>query len=447
MKNTIKAFSYVLSFLFTIAVVALDTCDLSSLESAPYYKATVERISQLKPVKKQERQLKVGWGKANIVPDFEFNVIGFNKNGKCKDIHDSLSVRVIIYDDGEQKIAQLSYDLLMVHPIIEEQARSVAEELGIDHVYMCCTHTHNGYGGWAKGLAAKFILGGYDPHIIDLLRASTKKVMAEALSVMEEAEIFYTRIDQNEQVRHRIDPGNPVSRIDPWVRILKFKTKSNKTVLLTTFSAHATSLDRWELVLSGDYPAAYNQMLESKPDIDFSMFCAGGVGSHKPLMPDYNFENMTSYARNLVDTAYASLKHMEHIVLTTLAYEKVPVDLRSPHLRLTNDIRIKESVFNALIGEVEAHLTYLQLGDVVFVGGPGDISGELMPAIQRKLKDKNLKLFLTSFNGAYMGYVTHDYYYNDYYHFEVREMNWFGPYNGAYFTELVSRIVNTKNVR
>ncbi|MNF00811.1 hypothetical protein D3C80_1996990 [compost metagenome] len=50
---------------------------------------------------------------------------------------------------------------------------------------------------------------------------------------------------------------------------------------------------------------------------------------------------------------------------------------------------------------------------------------------------KKKDLFITSFNGAYVGYITPDVYY-DSVRSETREMNWFGPYNGRYFKEVVN---------
>ena len=47
---------------------------------------------------------------------------------------------------------------------------------------------------------------------------------------------------------------------------------------------------------------------------------------------------------------------------------------------------------------------------------------------------------ITSFNGGYMGYVTKDEWYDEDL-YETRTMNWYGPYNGAYFEELIEGII------
>ncbi|MNL88063.1 hypothetical protein D3C87_2175550 [compost metagenome] len=48
---------------------------------------------------------------------------------------------------------------------------------------------------------------------------------------------------------------------------------------------------------------------------------------------------------------------------------------------------------------------------------------------------------VTSFNGGYIGYITHDKYFNrDLY--ETKTMSWYGPYNGAYLQEVIKDIID-----
>ena len=56
---------------------------------------------------------------------------------------------------------------------------------------------------------------------------------------------------------------------------------------------------------------------------------------------------------------------------------------------------------------------------------------------------------INSFNGGYIGYVTDDKWYdmegiNTY---ETYTMNWYGPFNGKYFSDLIKKIIqlNEKN--
>jgi len=83
----------------------------------------------------------------------------------------------------------------------------------------------------------------------------------------------------------------------------------------------------------------------------------------------------------------------------------------------------------------------LKIGNNVLIGTPCDYSGELMPEIVRTAQFKKLNLMVTSFNGGYVGYITHDRHY-DLDAYETRVMNWYGPQNGIYFQEIIQEILN-----
>jgi hypothetical protein len=82
----------------------------------------------------------------------------------------------------------------------------------------------------------------------------------------------------------------------------------------------------------------------------------------------------------------------------------------------------------------------LRVGNVLFTGMPCDFSGELTESPIHDADGRHLNLIVTSFNGGYMGYVTRDDWY-DLNAYETRTMNWYGPYNGAYLSEVITRLM------
>jgi hypothetical protein len=75
---------------------------------------------------------------------------------------------------------------------------------------------------------------------------------------------------------------------------------------------------------------------------------------------------------------------------------------------------------------------------------PCDYSGEL--SINNDLDGYAAKfgkeLFITSFNGNYVGYITEDSHYYTCDHDEVKTMNWVGPNMGIYFTEVIKKMID-----
>jgi hypothetical protein len=84
------------------------------------------------------------------------------------------------------------------------------------------------------------------------------------------------------------------------------------------------------------------------------------------------------------------------------------------------------------------HLEAMRVGSSVWIGTPADFSGELVPPLQQAAAPADL--FVTSFNGGYMGYITNDACY-DRRHYETRDMNWYGPQNGAYLSEAITELL------
>jgi hypothetical protein len=165
------------------------------------------------------------------------------------------------------------------------------------------------------------------------------------------------------------------------------------------------------------------------------------VGSHRPRTTGNQIENTIAYALALREhiAAHDSTSWdtpSENKVTTA----RIPVQLRSAHYRISENIRLRPWVFNWLFGDPKAYFDVVLLGNTLLIGSSGEISGVFMESWEKLAKEKGLNLIITSFNGSYIGYITPDNYYNYPYH-EVREMNLYGPFNGAYFDEMVRALI------
>ena len=94
-----------------------------------------------------------GVAHATITPPVGATLVGyFARKGGSTSERDPLYATALVLDDGQDRVALLSCDLLWVHPsLVDEVRASVHEATGIapDHVMICCTHTHSGPPGYA----------------------------------------------------------------------------------------------------------------------------------------------------------------------------------------------------------------------------------------------------------------------------------------------------------
>ena len=191
--------------------------------------------------------------------------------------------------------------------------------------------------------------------------------------------------------------------------------------------------------LSGDYPQYLMNYLEAD-NADFAFFAAGTVGSHKPMADGNDIPSVKEYASELDAVLSDSTTAPFPVQGLALQSATLPLALRDAHYRISDNIRLRPWLFNAAFGDTNAHFDIVLLGNVLMISSSGEISGVFYEKWEKLAADNGLHLIITTFNGGYIGYITPDKYYNYDYH-EVRDMNWFGPYNGAYFDEIIRGII------
>jgi hypothetical protein len=111
---------------------------------------------------------------------------------------------------------------------------------------------------------------------------------------------------------------------------------------------------------------------------------------------------------------------------------------------VSENLKLRNWLFKTALSDLEGELTYLKVGNTLLIGTPCDFSGEIFvnESLAQYAKAKGLNLIITSFNGNYIGYITHDGHYDSVSRAEVREMNWVGPYYGQYFSEIIKKLID-----
>ncbi|QHT65745.1 hypothetical protein GXP67_03210 [Rhodocytophaga rosea] len=438
--------SIVLFVLICVCIaLILQSCLLSKIDRTPYqqtdYYAALQ--AQLDTFSIDSLQLygdtlQAGWAKANITPSTPVPMAGYGsrRGQKYTVVHDSIWARAVVFDNGKQKAAWVSLDLLIVPPEVKESLKKALPGIGfsIDQTYLTATHTHSSIGGWAKKLVGRLIAGKYDENVIKLITNGIVNAIRQADIHKQKAKIGLGTYYARELVNHRITNEG---KVDSTVYVFKIQQASGATAAIVSFTAHATCLASKDYSLSRDYPGALVDSLEKNKEIDFAAFGAGGVGSHSPAAEGAEFEkiaNMASLLSHRINTGFDSiaLKYQ-----TQLANRELALPLRKPQWRISENWRLRPWLFYSLYGDYPATLSILKTGNLTWIGTPCDFSGELALQVQKPAQHP---LIINSFNGGYIGYITEDSYY-DRNHYETRVMNWFGPENGAYFLETINQLM------
>jgi hypothetical protein len=364
--------------------------------------------------------------------------VGYSPRGPYTFVQDSSHVKALTLSNGKSSIAWLNYELLIVHPQLADQVRAGVQEAGIsvDQLVFTATHTHSGMGGYMPGLVGSLAFGGYDEQVIAQLVAGSVRALQTAIASQDTVTLAYKKTSVPDLVSNRFVKGGA---IDPFVRQVLFQRKDGQKATFLTYSAHATALSSKFMGLSGDYPAFLTQHLEEE-EVDFALFAAGTVGSHRPMAEGNTPELVGAYAQAISEKISADTSKIALQGESLLRSSKVAIQLGEPQLRVTTNLRIRPWLFRSLLGEVPAYLDITQVGNILFISSSGELSGVFYEAWDALAKEKGLELVVTVFNGSYIGYITPDELYDAQFH-EVREMNWFGPGNGQYFDRLIQEVI------
>lgn len=421
--------------------VSLAPVDETPYRQMTYYTQTRQRLEQLPTPAPARSLIRAGWSRVNITPPYTTPTGGYGvrRGQHWRVVSDSIFARAIVLDNGGTRVAVVALDLLITPPTVTEALKKRLPEVGLrwENVYMGAIHSHNSVGGWAPGLVGQLIAGEYDEKIVTRITDGVLAAIRQAQAGMAPVAIGFGQTDASDHITSRIAQSGPTKPLDGQIRLLKLRKQTGESALLCSYAGHATLFDgRNGDYLSRDYPGSLVDRLEKK-SADFALFLAGAVGSTAPTpRGKTDFEEIRNYAGDLALRIERVVPQIETRPDSSLAILTLPLDLREPHPRVIGNWRVRPWLFYAVYGDYPSDLKALRIGKTVLLGTPCDFSGEFVADFKPLATRKGVNLMITSFDGGYIGYVTPDRYYNRS-TYETRDMNWFGPYNGAYFEEMM----------
>jgi hypothetical protein len=439
LQGIFRVLAWILGILFFVLMAVFTRVDRKPYQEMDYYQHTMARLDSLSINMVEGDFWAAGWSKVNATPENPANLAGYRPRGKYEFVQDSSYIRVIVLGNGDRQVAFLNYELMIIHPHLAERIKNKVRQqgLGIDQLYFTATHTHSGMGGYMPGLIGKFAFGGYDKALVQFWEEKTFEALNSALLAKDTVQLVFQKSKTDALVANRLIPEDP---IDPYVRQLIFLKKNGEKATLLSYSAHPTILDRKFMGLSGDYPHYLSEKLEEEA-FDLALFAAGTVGSHKPLAEGKTVAAVKLYSDRLYGQLISNPSQSDTLRNIRLSNHYLPLDLRKAHYRISKNTRLRPWVFNMLVGDTAPHFDIFRIDNTLLISSSGEISGVFMESWEKYAQEKGLNILVTCFNGGYIGYITPDQYY-DQKLYEVRDMNWYGPYNGDYFNEIITKLID-----
>ena len=367
--------------------------------------------------------LKAGAAKVDITPRESVWLSGYSaRNKPSEGVLDKLYAKALVLDDGEEKTAIVSVDLLWVPlEITSEVRKKVQAKIGIpaESILICATHTH--FGPKIYRIAKDW------PDTPDsevdkaYVQSLTKRIVEAILTAgknLKEAQIGATKGEISEIVYNRRTkkPDGTVAMtfrlpaakaeyvfgpVDPEVGILRIEEANGSLVgAIVNYACHPVSgaKDTEKFYhISADYPG-YTAKVVEEIEGGLCLFALGTAGNLNP-----NRIGRKDPRAEIGKALGGEVLRRIQTVSTSgdVALRGMKKEITLPRKEAAGDEKEKKS------DEGEKTLTteiqVLRIGDIYILGLPGEILVEIGLEIKKRAGIE--KLFIISLSNDTCGYV------------------------------------------
>ncbi|NOZ22857.1 MAG: hypothetical protein GXP25_17405 [Planctomycetes bacterium] len=389
-------------------------------------------------------ELKAGVSQVNITPPVGCDLTGFGgREFPALGVNDDLFARALVLDDGEMKIAIVTTDLLgLDFDLVEEIREAVEQHTGIPgaNVMLPSSHTHSGPATISIGL------GDRDEHCAQVTKMKIIGAVRTACDSMKPATVGCTReavrcgVNRREVRDGRMVLGdNPHGELAPYVDVLRVDdADGHMLAVLFSHAAHPVVLGGDSYLISADFPGYAVDTVERAFDGTtvalFAQGCCGNINSMLRGTP----ADARALGRMLGGAVIKAAATLETAAGGPIgcAREVVQLPLQQPlpeaeaekelakaeqglkdalatrhagRIRVARRFRdwAREMLALAKEGQKDRARAFeiqaLRLGDIVFVGLPGEVFVEYQLWIDRQ--SPFTSTFVFGYTNGVIGYV------------------------------------------
>ncbi|HOV22454.1 MAG TPA: neutral/alkaline non-lysosomal ceramidase N-terminal domain-containing protein [bacterium] len=352
------------------------------------------------------KNFRCGVSKVDITPSIGCEMAGMGRGHIAKSIHDNLYANILILDDGKEKFAIVTADLIGIDIEITEKIKELVKgKINLENFLITASHTHYGPN-------TRFILP-YPEKDISYIYQLCKKIangICIALRNMKEAKIGMGRGAIKESVNRRINLPDGSHHylydepqllkyakgpVDDEVGVICIEDMNSKPIAtFFNYTCHPICLPIDNLSISADYPGVAKRLIEE--DIGgVAFFSNGACGNIGPIRALEGFQRMGELGENLAIEVKRVLKNIKFTsdVKLKVAKSFVELPIREEIVKrwdMNRRFRNKKTIISEIIT--------FSVNNLVFIGIPGEAFVELGLEIKKK----------APFSDTYILYLTND---------------------------------------
>jgi len=331
-------------------------------------------------------------------------IAGFSNQRAANGVHDDVWARVVVFDDGQNRLALVSLDAIgFRHDDVVDIRKQIPEQAGIDYTIISSTHTHESndlIGIWGESP----FKSGVNQDNMQYIKNQVLKAISQAAGNLRPANLLIAQdlTGAQEMVQDTRDP----IVMDPGLRMIQAVDKETNATLgtLVAWANHPETLWSDNLYISSDFPHYLREGIEKgvfdgdslvKQGVGgVSVYINGAIGglmTTRASMPlDDPFLD-TTYTEASFDKAKAQGERLAILALSALENPDTLVQQASLSVRAkTMNLPLDNNMFRlaSMLGVLDFGMTgwfktrtevaAFTVGPASFISVPGEIYPEIV---------------------------------------------------------------------
>ncbi len=188
---------------------------------------------------------------------------GFAPNRPARGVADPLWTRAVVLRQGTLTVALVAIDCIgLTHEWVIALRRSLPVELGVTHVLVAATHTHDGPDTLNLWSGRPLVFSHFDRRYLELLQTATRSAIQDAVLGLAPAAVSCASVEL--PIEGFVRDTRPPYVYDRTLCAARFsRLGSGETIAtLVSWGNHAEAVGERNTLLSSDYPHAWREGVE-----------------------------------------------------------------------------------------------------------------------------------------------------------------------------------------
>jgi hypothetical protein len=331
-------------------------------------------------------------------------IAGFSNQRAANGVHDDVWARVVVFDDGQTRLALVSLDAIgFRHDEVVDIRKQIPEEAGLDYVVISSTHTHESndlIGIWGEHP----FKSGVNQDNLRYVKSQVLEALSQAISNLRSANLHMAQDLTGAEAMVQ-DTRDPVV-MDAGLRLIQAVDSETKATLgtLVAWGNHPETLWSDNLYISSDFPHYLRECIEEgvydgeklvQPGLGgVAVYLTGAIGGLMTTRASMPLEDPfldTTYTEASFDKAKAQGTRLAMLALTALENPDTVVEHANLSVRAkTITLPLENNMFRlaSLLGVLDFGMTgwfktrseiaAFELGPASFICVPGEIYPEIV---------------------------------------------------------------------